>query len=256
MCHCISCHYQIFFYDSSGKKNDLNQFTFRPKAHENKFIMTKNILVLISGSGTNLQALIDAAAANKLYGANVSCVISSSPDAYGLTRAANAKIPSIVHTLQSPKYYGSLPKTDKVARKAAREQFNKDLAEVILAQSPRPDLVVCAGWMLILAPSFLQPLEKADIPIINLHPALPGAFPGTHAIQRAWEAGQKGEATEGGLMIHYVITEVDEGEPLIVKKIELKKEESVEEYEERVHRFEHEAIVEGTIKALQQAEKK
>lgn len=218
--------------------------------------MSKNILVLISGSGTNLQAIIDAAAADKLHNAKVSCVISSSPDAYGLTRAAKSNIPSIVHTLQGPKYYGNIPKTDKVARKAAREQFNKDLAEIILEQTPRPDLIVCAGWMLILAPSFLHPLEKANIPIINLHPALPGAFPGTHAIQRAWEAGQKGEATKGGVMIHYVITEVDEGQPLIVKEIELKKEDTVEEYEDKVHKVEHAAIVEGTIKALQEADKK
>lgn len=218
--------------------------------------MSKNVLVLISGSGTNLQALIDAAASNNLYDAKISCVISSSPDAYGLTRASNANVPSIVHTLQSPKYYGSIPKTDKAARKTAREQFNTDLAEIILQQSPRPDLIVCAGWMLILAPSFLQPLEKAGIPIINLHPALPGAFPGTHAIERAWEAGQKGEATKGGVMIHYVITEVDEGEPLVVKEIDLKKEETVDEYEARVHSIEHAAIVEGAVKALKEAEKK
>ncbi|VVT50095.1 uncharacterized protein SAPINGB_P002598 [Magnusiomyces paraingens] len=212
----------------------------------------KNIVVLISGSGTNLQALIDAAAANKLGGAKIQQVISSSASAYGLTRAANGNVPSYVHTLQCDKYYGKLAKDDRAARKAARLQFNRDLATHILELSPRPDLIVCAGWMLILAPEFLGPVEEeAGISIINLHPALPGAFAGTHAIQRAWEAGQKGEITKGGVMIHKVIAAVDEGEPLIVKEIELKKDETVEEYEDRVHAVEHEAIVEGTIKALE-----
>lgn len=217
---------------------------------ESSISKPKNIIVLISGSGTNLQALIDAAAKDQLGGGKISLVISSSEDAYGLTRAANSNIPSYVHSLQSEKYYGKIPKTDKVARKEARLQFNKDLANYILEQPTRPDLIVCAGWMLILAPVFLQPLSEVKIPIINLHPALPGAFAGIHAIERAWEAGQRGEITKGGVMIHKVIVEVDEGEPLIVKEIELKKDETVEEYEDRVHKVEHVAIVEGTIKAL------
>lgn len=212
----------------------------------------KNVLVLISGSGTNLQALIDASAKGQLD-AQIQLVISSSSTAFGLTRAAKSSIPTYIHTLQSDKYYGTLPKTDKEARKAARIQFNKDLAQYILNLDTKPDLIVCAGWMLILAPVFLQPLEEANIPIINLHPALPGAFAGTHAIERAWEAGQKGEITKGGVMIHKVIAAVDEGEPLVVKEIELKKDETVEEYEARVHSVEHAAIVEGAIKALEES---
>lgn len=212
--------------------------------------MTKKVLVLISGSGTNLQALIDAAAQNKLGDGQISLVISSSPDAYGLERAKKANIPTYVHSLQSDKYYGKIPKTDKEARKEARKAFNKDLADYILLPENKPDLIVCAGWMLILSPTFLKPLEEAKIPIINLHPALPGAFAGTHAIERAWEAGQKGEITKGGVMIHKVIAQVDEGEPLVVKEIELNKDETVEQYEDRVHKIEHVAIVEGTVKAL------
>ncbi|KAF5094777.1 hypothetical protein D0Z03_001995 [Geotrichum reessii] len=208
----------------------------------------KKITVLISGSGTNLQALINASQANKLAGAQVTRVISSSPTAYGLVRAAKAGIRSVVHSLQSEKYYDNIPKTDKAGRKKARERFNRDLAEIIL-DSPT-DLIVCAGWMLILSPLFLEPLEKMDLPIINLHPALPGAFAGINAIERAWEAGQRGEITKAGVMIHKVIIEVDEGEPLLVKELELKKDETVQDYEQRVHDIEHIAIVEGTIKAL------
>ncbi|PRT54974.1 Phosphoribosylglycinamide formyltransferase [Wickerhamiella sorbophila] len=201
-----------------------------------------SILVLISGSGSNLQALIDA----KLP---IKHVVSSSPTAYGLERAQKAGIPTSVHSLQT--YYGDLPKTAKGERKAARSQFNKDLSTKVLEL--KPSLVVCAGWMLILAPSFLDPLAKANVSIINLHPALPGAFPGINAIDRAWEAGQKGELSKGGVMIHYVIAAVDEGKPLVVKEIDLRKDETLDEYTARVHQIEHIAIVEGTRKALEAA---
>lgn len=205
--------------------------------------MTKDIIVLISGSGTNLQALIDDAE----IGPRISLVISSSPTAYGLERAQKAGIKTHVHSLAS--YYGDLPKDAKTERLAARQKFNADLGNFIVAQKDT-SLVVCAGWMLILSPKFLEPVEKAQISIINLHPALPGAFAGIRAIERAWEAGQKGELTKGGVMIHYVIAAVDEGEPLVVKELDMKVGESLDEYEDRVHKVEHVAIVEGAKKAL------
>lgn len=210
--------------------------------------MTMKIVVLISGSGTNLQALIDASKKGEL-GAEVSLVISSSSKAYGLVRAEQAGIRTHVHDLIKG-YYKGIPKTEKEKRAEAREVFNKDLADFILLPDNKPDLIVCAGWMLILSPSFLKPLEEAKLPIINLHPALPGQFAGINAIERAWEAGQAGKIDTAGVMIHKVITEVDEGEPLVVKEIPLHKNETLEAYTERVHSVEHEAIVEGTKKAL------
>lgn len=198
-----------------------------------------SIVVLISGNGSNLQALIDAREPIKT-------VISSSPSAFGLERAQKAGIPTAVHSLQA--YYKRANAQTKDEKSAVRAKFNMDLAELVI--SLRPSLVVCAGWMLILAKSFLEPLAAEHIDIINLHPALPNAFPGIHAIERAWEAGQRGEITKGGLMIHYVIAAVDEGEPLIVKELELRKDETVDEYETRVHALEHQAIVEGTNLAL------
>lgn len=213
--------------------------------------MPKRILVLISGSGTNLQALIDASKQDKLYdSAVISQVISSSPSAYGLTRASNESIPTKVYDLTG-KYYKDISKEDKKSRKEARQRFNQDLAEYILQAENKPDLIVCAGWMLILAPAFLMPLEQAKVPIINLHPALPGAFSGLNAIERAWKAGQDGEITKAGVMIHRVITQVDEGEPLVVEELQLQKDESLEEYTERVHTIEHVAIVKGTNIVLQ-----
>ncbi|KAK9370882.1 formyl transferase [Lipomyces kononenkoae] len=210
------------------------------------------ILVLISGYGTNLQALIDSAAGKSSphIDAQISTVISSSPTAYGLTRAKNADIPTIVHDLQQ--YYKDIPKDDKEGRRRVRKQFNVDLSKKVLDVAP--DLIVCAGWMLILSPSFLNPIAVKGIPIINLHPALPGQFDGINAIERAWEGGQRGEITKSGVMIHRVIKEVDQGEPLVVKELELRQEETLKEYEDRVHAAEHIAIVEGTILALNEVQ--
>lgn len=211
-----------------------------------------SITVLISGSGSNLQALIDAQASGVLQG-HIDQVISSSATAYGLTRAQNAKIPTKIHQLKN--YYQGIPKDHKKERANKREQFNRDLAHLIISGSidgtrdpnyHQPDLIVCAGWMLILSPTVLIPLEQAGITIINLHPALPGAFDGTHAIERAHEAGQKGEISEAGIMIHKVITEVDRGEPVLVKKLAIQRGEPLDSYEQRVHALEHKAIVEGT----------
>ncbi|ODV78939.1 phosphoribosylglycinamide formyltransferase [Suhomyces tanzawaensis NRRL Y-17324] len=223
--------------------------------------MSPTITVLISGSGTNLQALIDAEKAHNLAG-TITQVISSSESAYGLKRAAEADIPTKVHTLKL--YYVGTTKDQKEERQSRREKFNRDLANLIIYGHPnkvpqkgyrQPDLIVCAGWMLILSPTVLTPLAEANITIINLHPALPGAFDGTHAIDRAWKAGQDGEISKGGVMIHNVIAEVDRGTPILVKEIELLKEDSLEQYEEKVHKVEHVAIVEGTNIALETSSK-
>lgn len=73
------------------------------------------------------------------------------------------------------------------------------------------------------------------MPIINLHPALPGAFDGAHAIDRALEAFQKGEVKGTGVMVHRVVAEVDRGEPLLVKEVEIKDDDKLEDLEERIH---------------------
>lgn len=224
-----------------------------PKLYSKK--MSPKITVLISGSGSNLQALLDANLKGDIPG-QICQVISSSAKAYGLTRAANHNIPSKVHSLY--KYTKGIPKEDREARSKARVQFEIGLAELILQD--KPDLVVCAGWLLILGPEFLKRLSSGGqkVPIINLHPALPGAFDGTtHAIEMAWQKCQdSGEPLVAGCMVHYVIEEVDRGEPLIVKKLEIiPGKETLEEYENRVHAAEHVAIVEGAKLALEQNHK-
>ncbi|XBW36577.1 hypothetical protein QEN19_002152 [Hanseniaspora menglaensis] len=212
----------------------------------------KRITVLISGSGSNLQAIIDKIKDNTIENAEIVSVISSSKKAYGLQRAEKNNIPTTIHSLFP--YYKGISKDDIEKRAAKRVEFELKLAQLI--NETKPDIVVCAGWLLILGKDCLSNLEK-QIPIINLHPALPGAFDGTvHAIDMAYEAAQKlksesGENFTAGCMCHYVIEDVDKGEPIIVKKLVINpNEETLEEYEARLHATEHIAIVEATNKVL------
>lgn len=206
------------------------------------------ITVLISGSGTNLQALIDACATHKIPSASIVRVISNRKDAYGLIRAAAAipPIPTIYHNLV--KYKKEFPKTDEGVQQA-REAYDAELARLVLVD--KPDLVVCAGWMHILADDFLDPLKEASVSVINLHPALPGQFNGANAIQRAYTAFQQGDIQETGVMVHYVISEVDMGEPILVRRVTMIAGETEAGLEERIHRVEWEIIVAGTKVVVQ-----
>jgi phosphoribosylglycinamide formyltransferase len=165
--------------------------------------------------------------------------------AYGLERAAKASIPTTYHNLVPYK------KKNPDNTDAAREQYDADLASIILALSPQPSLIVCAGWMHIVTPSFLTPIANAGIKIINLHPALPGEFAGAGAIERAWKAGQEEGLKRTGVMIHEVIAEVDAGDAIVTQEVELRQGESLDELEARMHGVEHGLIVEGTRKALE-----
>lgn len=206
----------------------------------------RNLTVLISGSGTNLQALIDACGSPPLQNAQITHVVSNKKDAYGLTRAQNAHIPTTYHNLVAGGYKKRHP--ENISK--AREEYDVDLAKLITENSLKPDLVVCAGWMHILSPRFIELLTAADVPIINLHPALPGQFDGANAIGRAWEAYQKKEITGTGVMIHYVISEVDRGEPVLTEEVDIGGCRTESELEEKIHRLEWRLIVQGTAKAL------
>ncbi|GAA5872906.1 hypothetical protein JCM1840_005885 [Sporobolomyces johnsonii] len=297
------------------------------------------ITVLISGSGSNLQALLDAlslpaSSPLSLQNCTITAVLSSRSDAYGLTRARNANPPV-------PAEPFPLLKWKKLPHNAARtrQEWEQELAHKIRAT--RPDLVVLAGWMLILSepflkalvrdwdedddesspssadstappppsldpsqsahpslptpgsspypPSSLRSLKNRPIPIINLHPALPGQFPGAHAIQDAWEAfntpdastfitsatqgakevleglataGDEGATTTAGdlpprritktgIMIHRVIPLLDAGAPVVVKEIPMIEGESLDDLEKRIHEVEHVGIVEAVKKCTE-----
>ncbi|KAH6724586.1 putative phosphoribosylglycinamide formyltransferase [Leptodontidium sp. 2 PMI_412] len=209
---------------------------------------TTRATVLISGEGSNLQALIDASTTIMPY-LQIVRVISNKAKANGLNRASKASIPTKYHNLISGKYYAAGEK-DSAVKQAAREKYDADLADIVLADSP--DIVICAGWMHIVSPAFLDPLAEKKVPVINLHPALPGMYDGIDAIKRAYDDYHKGklENDETGIMIHYVISEVDRGQPIVIRKIKCRTPETLEELNERVHAQEHELILEGTAMAI------
>ena len=109
--------------------------------------------------------------------------------------------------------------------------------------------------MHILSSAFLHALEEANIMVINLHPALPGQFNGTNAIQRAHEAFQRGEISGTGVMVHQVIEAVDEGEPLVIEAVECRAGEELSGLEERIHEAEWRVIVEAVRKAIEGSNK-
>lgn len=224
----------------------------------------RRLAVLISGSGTNLQALIDAQNTPALPNTSIVLVLSNRKAAHGLVRATSASPPIPTAYLALQPYLRQNPgKT--------REDYDLELARIVVRA--KPDVVVLAGWMHIVSESFLEvlrghhkiedesrtlgdsdndenPISTGPIPVINIHPALPGQFDGANAIQRGYEAFQRGEVDRLGVMVHRVVAEVDRGEPLIVREIPIEKGESIEVYEERLHSVEWEIIVQATRRVL------
>ncbi|KZV83800.1 phosphoribosylglycinamide formyltransferase [Exidia glandulosa HHB12029] len=206
----------------------------------------RRIAVLISGSGSNLQALIDATKSGVIPNAEICVVLSNRKAAYGLERARNEGIPTEYLALQ--------PFLKKNPEKT-RDDYDAEIARMVLKHSP--DLVVLAGWMHILGDGFLEIVyadqeSRRPLPVINLHPALPGAFDGANALDRAYEAFQKGEITYTGAMVHRVVKDVDRGEPVVVRQIDFVPGEPQDAFETRLHKVEWEIIVEATNKILQQ----
>ncbi|RJE17799.1 phosphoribosylglycinamide formyltransferase [Aspergillus sclerotialis] len=204
------------------------------------------LTVLISGSGTNLQAVIDKISAGSLP-AKIIRVISNRKDAFGLQRAARANIPTQYHNLV--KYKKQHPATPEGVQ-AAREEYDAELARLVLQDEP--ELVVCLGFMHVLSTRFLGPLEEKKLRIINLHPALPGAFNGTNAIERAHAAWLEGKIEKTGVMIHNVISEVDMGSPILVREIPFVKgvDEDLAAFEQKVHEVEWGAVIDGVRTAI------
>ncbi|KAI8100096.1 phosphoribosylglycinamide formyltransferase [Halteromyces radiatus] len=187
------------------------------------------IVVLISGSGSNLQALIDATQTPRKLQAKIVGVISNRQKAYGLQRAQQAGIPTETVSLKKFKDQGK-----------TREDFDESVATLI--HTMQPDLIVLAGWMHILSPTFLAHFPNN---VMNLHPALPGQFDGAHAIERAFEAYQQGRISETGIMVHKVIADVDRGQVILQQPIPILPDDTLETLEDRIHKEEHKIIVQG-----------
>jgi len=185
---------------------------------------------MISGSGTNLQALIDA-------NVPVAGVVSNRKAAYGLKRAANAGIPTL--------YFSLKPYNDEGKSRTA---YDADLAAAIKEQF-QPDLIVLAGWMHVLSSAFLDQFPQR---VINLHPALPGAFAGKEAIGRAYAAFQNDEIEETGCMVHYVVPEVDAGPVIAQAVVPILESDTLTDLKARIHEAEHQLIVQATHLVLSQ----
>lgn len=182
----------------------------------------KRIVILASGNGSNAQALIDAASGGAIAG-EVVAVISNVPGAHVLRRADLAGIEAFALPPQAGE---------------ERTRYDARLAGAVRALSP--DVVVLAGWMRILTMSFIG---GAGAPVLNIHPALPGEFPGTHAIERAF-AERAGGRTSSGVMVHLVPDEgVDEGPVLGTVEVPILADDTIEDFEERMHAAEHGLLV-------------
>jgi phosphoribosylglycinamide formyltransferase-1 len=172
-----------------------------------------NVVVLISGSGSNLQALIDSQAEDNP--ARIRAVISNRADAFGLTRAQDADIPTAV--LDHKAFDG-------------RESFDAALMEVI--DEHAPDLVILAGFMRILTPGFVRHYQGR---LLNIHPSLLPKHKGLDTHRRALEAGD----SEHGCSVHFVTEELDGGPVAIQAALAVEPGENIEQLTQRVHSAEH-----------------
>ena len=171
------------------------------------------VLVLISGNGSNLQAIIDGCDDN--LQADVVGVISNKPDAYGLVRAHHNEIDTscvIAHTGET------------------RQEYDARLLSAI--EKYQPDLVVLAGFMRILSDEFVQRFEGK---MVNIHPSLLPKYTGLHTHQRAIDASD----TVHGASVHFVTPELDAGPVILQAKVPVYEDDTAEVLAERVHEQEH-----------------
>ncbi|HJT55745.1 MAG TPA: phosphoribosylglycinamide formyltransferase [Ktedonobacteraceae bacterium] len=191
--------------------------------------------ILVSGSGSNLQALIDAVENQELPNVEIAIVVSNKADAQGLQRALRHKLPAIYLPWKQP--------LESEAKLAA------------LLQLFQVDFIVLAGWMRILSADFLEQFPQR---VINLHPALlPDdgmgshyitsdeatipVFRGLHAVRQAIDAGVK----VTGSTVHYVTAEVDAGPVICREEVTIEPEDTEETLHERIKTVEHRLIVEA-----------
>ena len=176
--------------------------------------MTNRIVVLISGSGSNLQALIDACKQSD-YPGEIVGVISNKADAYGLERAKQANIAQ--QALEHKNF-------------ETRELYDQALVKAIDVY--QPDVVVLAGFMRILTAEFVQHYQGR---LINIHPSLLPKYQGLHTHQRALDAGDE----EHGVSVHFVTEELDGGPVILQAKIPIFPGDNADDLASRVHEQEH-----------------
>ena len=184
--------------------------------------MTTRLVVLASGNGSNLQAIIDACETETLH-AHVVGVVSDNHHAFALQRAAQHNIACRVVD----------------ATNTNRSEFNIQLAQAV--SEFKPDIVVLAGFMRLLTMEFLAHFPQR---VINVHPALPGELPGTNAIARAFDEFVAGKRTHTGVMVHFVPDEgVDNGPVIDNAVVPIYPMDSLADLEHRMHATEHQLLI-------------
>ncbi len=181
----------------------------------------KKIAVLFSGEGTNLQNLIDTLH-HKEY--TIVCAITNKANAGGIKRAQNANIH--VEIIEHQNF-------------SSREEFDTRLVEII--KSFNIDLTVMAGFMRILTPIF-----TSNIKAINVHPSLLPLYKGAKAIERSFE----GNETKAGASVHFVSEELDGGEVILQDSFTKSHNDSLENFENKIHTIEYEILPKAIIKVL------
>jgi phosphoribosylglycinamide formyltransferase-1 len=190
-----------------------------------------NIAVFVSGSGTNLQALIDAQEQGKLSSGKITLVVCDKAEAFALKRAEKAGIAT--YLLEASGY-------------ASREEYDKKITDKLKEENV--DLIVLAGFMRILSDPFI---ESHIGKILNVHPAILPSFKGTHGIKDAFEYGVK----VTGVTVHFVEKELDAGPVISQEEVRVEEDDTLDSLEEKIHAVEHklypEAVrlfVEGKLK--------
>jgi phosphoribosylglycinamide formyltransferase-1 len=178
---------------------------------------SRRLGVLISGRGSNLQAIIDAIAAHQLD-AELAVVISNRADAPGLERAAKAGLETVV-----------LDHQDK-SKFPAREDYDRELVGQLRVRNV--GLVCLAGFMRLLSPVFIEAFPNA---VLNIHPSLLPAFPGLNAQYQAWEHGAK----YTGVTVHLVTTELDGGPIVLQQPVPVHDDDTPETLAARILEQEH-----------------
>ena len=187
--------------------------------------MTARIAVLVSGDGSNLQAILDACKDSRLP-ARVVGVASNRAGVRALDRASAAGVETVVVE----------PRAGE-----PRVEYDARLRDAVAAWSP--DVVVLAGFMRILTREFLDAFAMR---VVNLHPALPGELPGTQAIERAHAEAAAGRRTRSGVMVHLVPDEgVDDGPVLAVREVTMRPDETLADFAARMHAAEHVLLIEA-----------
>ena len=182
------------------------------------------LVVLVSGNGSNLQAILDACESG-ILSAEVVAVVSNKHSVKALERAERAGVPAVVVSAVSGE---------------SRTEYDTRLTSIV--SSFMPDFVVLAGYMRILSMEFLSWFPGQ---VINLHPSLPGDIVGVGAIEKAYAEFVQGVRDHSGVMVHFVPDEgVDDGPVLASARVEIALNDTLETFEEKMHRQEHELLVE------------